>query len=273
MKKLLCLFLSMLLIFSLVSCDTGDDSDKKDSKELTISELITLVNQKEQVGYGDNALKVVMNMTANATINGEKNDVVQKIELQMKESGANKIASVTTTVDLPGESDINNVEYFKNGYLYSVVNGVTYKKSTLFEAVTGSASVTSGDANDLIKGAKETKLSAESDGTYKIAVALDPKSDNAFVNDIIAGFGAGSGTQDENITIKELKAEVIISADYFLSGINMNIELSAQLPNAGLVEMVIDVATSAELLGADYEIKVPEGFNIDNAIDINQDEL
>lgn len=272
MKKLLCLFLSVLLIFCLVSCDSGEGSGEgsgnKDSKDITVSELLALVNQKEQAGYGDNAYKVTTNMTAKTTINGTTSDVVQKSVMQMKETGTDKIASVVTTVSLPGNPEMETAEYFKNNYLYSVVNGVTYKKRTTFEAATGAANTTSGDANDIVKGAKDTKLTVEADGTYKIVVELDPTSDNALVNDLIAGFGAGSGTKDENITIKKIGAEIIISADYILSSLKMNIDLSAQMAGVGAVDMIFDVVSTCELLGSDYEITVPAGINIENATEI-----
>lgn len=269
MKKVVCFIISVLLVFCLVSCDTGSGSNgptKEPSNgpanELTATELMALVNQKEQAGYGEDVIKMTMDMVADTTISGTTSQIKQSMEMYMKESAANSVASVKTTVELPGEDNMVSEQYYANGYLYTANNGVTYKKQSLFEAITGANSMSSGDMNDLLKGSKDTKVEVQTDGSYKITLDVDPQSDNALVEGLLEGIGA-TGT---GVTLKTITSEFIVGADYFLNTMKIYIDLSAEMAGAGVVDIKYNVTATAQNLGAEYEITVPESIDVENAV-------
>ena len=266
MKKIICLIISVMLVFCLVSCDSGSETNNPDPTNkptgtVTAAELVALVNAREQAGYGDNTVKVTMDMIADTTVSGVTSQIKQSTEMYMKESAANPVASVKMTVALPGEADMVTEQYFANGYLYSSDNGTTYKKATIFEAVTGENSMTSGDMNDLIDGALESKVDAQADGSYKLTIKIDPKSNNPLIDAWLEGLGA------QGITINSVDAEITVDKDYFLSSMVINIDLGTEIEGVGTVTMDFKVEATAQLL-ENYEIQVPAGIDIENATEI-----
>lgn len=267
MKKIFCLLLSVMMLLCLVACDTdSDDPGKTDNgSTLTATELLALVNEREQDGYGDNVVKVTMDMIADATIAGTNNHIVQKMEMYMKE-GTSPVASVKSTVQLPGQDDMITDQYYANGYLYYSANGVTYKSQSLFDKLVGENSMSSGDMRDILNGALENKVEKQSDGTYKVTVKVDPTSENPLITELLEGFGA----TDSGMSIDAIDAEFLIDADYFLNTIKMDITLSGEMAEVGKVEMQFGVVAAATILGTEYQITVPDSIDIENAVSIDE---
>ena len=269
MKRLLCLFLSTVLIFCLVSCSSDDGLKNKNPEEIAAADLLALVDHRAKIGYDDNAFKITVSAVERVTVSGQSGSLKTVVEILLKETATEQIASVVTTASSPGAPDAKSTVYFKNGYLYSVSNGVTNKTKTTLEETTDNASVSLKNVSDIIKDAKETKYTVEDDGTYKISVKLDPKSDNEFADKLLSGINSEIDTNGENITVNTFNVVMTVNDKFFLDSLEMRLNFRLRTSDV-VANMYLEILVESELLGPNYKIPVPSGFNIDKATEVDE---
>ena len=262
MKKIVCIFLSLIMTLCLFSCNSSNgDGEIKD-----VATLMMLCNAKE-TKYENYPQKMTMDMKTDVQGYGSQSDAEMNMTLYVKETVASSVISGEIRLSGSGMGSQLSLVYYEDGILYTFVSGETYKQELSYDDALGSAGVSADmDFNGMIDNSKSYTLTKR-DGNYVVTIELDTQKESGFMQQMIEGLNS-SGVDG---VIENCSAELSISSKFIVYSIKMKFDTVIQEQNVGAVRVSYDVAMNRTILSEDYEITVPEDIDIEKAVAINEE--
>lgn len=275
MKKIICLMLATLLVLCFAACDTSSEDPKPTEapRELTVTELLDLIEKNDANNNTGRVMKNSMDASVKATIPGLTMNLTMSMLQYSKEDGDNSVMASEFITTFPGEEAEKDIEYYANGYLYTVIDGVTIKTESSFEEATGSSDNDAEEPSDeeFINVIKESSSEIQSDGSYKVFISIDTTKDISFLYELLGGLDSDGG----EINISKMDIMLYVSAEYLVDLVEIDLVVSIvqDNPDVGSIKMEYTMKVKMEIMPQDFVIQIPEDIDIENAVDSSQEEL
>lgn len=280
MKKILCFIISIILIFSLASCDNASDKGKKPSSTPIVvpsptpaptsedmsrlAPMLEEIEDSSKTELGDNVLKMTTNIVMDIVYTGMEIKTSEQTVTYTKDTADSKILSQETKTVVPTEPEQIASFYFENDYMYTTTDaGVTIKFESpvdkVLEAIWEESFI---DISTLADVAKDVTINVDTEGKYDIIIEIDVSKDSAYIDNFITQM------VDEKMSDNLTKCTVKITTteDSFMDSISIELKATQEKADIGTVHITSDIAVAVDILAPDYKIPVPAGIDIDNAM-------
>ena len=276
MKKIICLVLASWIVLCCVACDMTSNAPRatQKPKELTIAELFTLIGENAENDNVGRVTKVSSDASVAASISGLSMNFTMTMVQYSKEDGENSVLASETKTSMPGTSEVqSDVKYYANGYLYTVIDGVTIKTESTFEEASGSSDIDSEEPTieEVLNVIKESSIDVQPDGSYKAFMSVDTTKDISFLYDLLGGLDS----EDGEMNISKMDVTLYANSSYLVESIEFDLAVSMTEddPDMGSVNMVYTMTIKMELMAENFVIEIPDGVDIEHAIDSSHEEL
>lgn len=280
MKKILCFIISIILIFSLASCDNASDKGKKPastpivvpsptpaptSEDMSrLAPMLEEIEDSSKTELGDNVLKMTTNIVMDIVYTGMEIKTSEQTVTYTKDTADSKILSQEIKTVVPTEPEQIASFYFENDYMYTATDaGVTIKFESpvdkVLEAIWEESFI---DISTLADVAKDVTINVDTEGKYDIIIEIDVSKDSAYIDNFITQM------VDEKMSDNLTKCTVKITTteDSFMDSISIEFKATQEKADIGTVHITSDIAVAVDILAPDYKIPVPAGIDIDNAM-------
>lgn len=286
MKKLLCLFLAICLIFSLTACGNNvQDNNQSSSSENFSSEETQTAQIKPLAAYNQaakNMEEVMSNqklsMTFDGTMKMSSDDIGISTEIGMngdvKVSPKDNKMSVNMTMSAMG-TDFTMSMYGDGTNMYMFMLGSTFKAPYDVDATedfTESNLILFEDVTVLEDSREDLE-----DGSTKVSIKIDPDSLTETVKEALAealeSFDTGMDSEDAELSIefdyKSLDIEATIDKDGIVKSCTLNCLADMKFEDQTVsYDLVLNYGF--ELLPDDYEISPPDNIDMENAVETEE---
>ena len=230
------------------------------------AELFDQANQKSQESFDTHGIDMTMNMDMKVSLSGQEQNV--KMNMDLKASGGeekNKLSGVMK-MELLGQS-VDTLMYADGTNLYMTAAGVTQKQALTSEN-TQQLDQYSNMMGKMKLGDIKPKVQKveKKDGKQTLTIELGGNQLTDSMKELMNQMTEGLGTSDVNYKFDTMNitAELDQKGNLLSETVEVKAAVSAQEQTMEM-EMKIDLILHS--IGKDIQVEVPEGMDIENAID------
>lgn len=271
-KRIICLLLIAMMTVCFVSCDfedvfmkpsaqptasPGNDSKPDDNDPLSILRYANKSDageeNKDVVAHINFATQVAIAMT------GVSSSVSYEMDVYAKQTGDSQIMSGTMSISIPlAEKQVVQF-YADNDFMYLAIDGKTLKQPMEND----DNALNTDIIEELISVQKTATSQKKDDGSFEIELTVDLSKATDFLDDYFM-----FPMMDVSSEIFETcKVKVYVDASYEIKQFAVVATWTETQPTIGSITYTLTTDLVGEELDDSYEIKVPDGIDIDNAVE------